>query len=208
MSALLSSLIRNVLAALLGFFALPWCVDLLLDTTRLHRHWPLHPWAMAAGVVLAFAVILLRKPNWLVHTLIHEACHGLMCALLFVRVRGVRATDGRGGEVEHDAVDPVRSSLIAIAPYTVPFLLGPALIARWWWRDGTAGQILSAVVAFLFISHLVGLAYNIRFNFWGDGADLPKVGRFLALVLIACVLLLLTTATIHVLWSGGAVRHA
>ncbi len=206
MASLLSTIIRIVLAALLGFFALPWCVDLLLDTIRLHQHWPRFPAATAAGAALGLGLLFLHRPNRLVHTLLHEGAHALLCLLLFVRIRGIRATDGRGGEVEHDAADPVRTTLIAIAPYTVPLLLGPALIARWWWASGITGAVLSGVVAFLYITHVQGLVLNVRLNFWGEGADLPRVGRFLALVLIVGVLALLTAATISVLWTGGAIR--
>ncbi len=117
-------------------------------------------------------------------------------------------TDGRGGEVEHNQTDPVRTTLIAIAPYTVPLLLGPALLARMWWHGPTAAIILSGVCAFLFVAHVQGLVLNIRLNFWGEKADLPRVGRFLALVLIIGTFLLLTAGTIEVLWQGGAVRQA
>ncbi len=203
----LAALIRNGLGLVLGFFALPWCLNTLLTTVSLHPYWPRHPAAVIIGAGLGLGFLFLRKPNALLHTLVHEACHALMCLLLFVRIRGISATDGRGGEVEHDQADPVRSTLIAIAPYTVPLLLGPALLARWWWHGGTTGLILSGVCSFLFITHLQGLGLNIRLNFWGEGADLPMVGRFLALVLIAGTLLLLTAAVITVLWAGGAVRQ-
>ena len=204
---LIDLLVRNLLALVLGFFALPWCLQLLLTAIDQHQHWPRFPAATCAGAVLGLGLLFIRKPNLLLHTIIHEGCHALLCLLLFVRIRGLKATDGRGGEVEHDAADPVRSTLIAIAPYTVPLLLGPALLARWYWHTDLAGAILSGVVAFLYITHLQGLALNVRLNFWPPEADLAKVGRFLSLVLIAGVLLLLTTAVIEVLWQGGAVRY-
>jgi hypothetical protein len=203
----LAALIRNAIGVVLGFFALPWCLGLLLDTIHLHQHWPRFPAATATGFALGLGFWFLRKPNALIHTLVHEACHALLCLLLFVRIRGIRATDGRGGEVEHDQADPLRSTLIAIAPYTVPLLVGPALLARMYWSHDWPGAILSGVVAFLFLTHLQGLVLNIRINFWGSDADLPKVGRFLALVLIAGCLLLLTTAVIAVLWAGGAIQQ-
>ena len=201
----LSALIRNGLGLILGFFALPWCVGILLSAISLHHYWPRYPLAVMIGGVLGLLFLFLRKPNQLLHTVVHEACHALMCLLLFVRLRGITATDGRGGEVQHDQADPVRGTLIAIAPYTVPLILGPILLARMWWHDGVAAMILSALSVFFYITHLQGLALNVRLNFWGEEADLPKVGRLLALVLIVGVLLLLTTALINVLWKGGAV---
>lgn len=204
-----SALIRNGLGLVLGFFALPWCLGVLLSAISLHEYWPRFPVAVIIGIGLGLGLgfLFLRKPNLLLHTLVHEASHALLCLLLFVRLRGISATDGRGGEVQHDQADPLRTTLIAIAPYTVPLLLGPALLARLWWHEGVAAMILSGLCAFLYITHLQGLALNIRLNFWGSDADLPKVGRFLALVLIAGVLLLLTAALINVLWAGGAVRQ-
>ncbi len=203
----LSALFRNGLGLVLGFFALPWCVAVLLSAITHHQYWPRFPVAVIIGTGLGLGFLFLRRPNLLLHTLVHEACHALLCLLLFVRLRGIRATDGRGGEVEHDQADPLRTTLIAIAPYTLPLLLGPALLARMWWHEGIAAMILAGLCAFLFITHLQGLALNIRLNFWGSDADLPKVGRFLALVLIAGVLLLLTAAVINVLWAGGAVAQ-
>lgn len=201
-------MIRNGLGLVLGFFALPWCVSLLLSTCERHAYWPRYPLAVASGLAVGGLLMFLRRPNLLLHTFVHEACHALLCLLTFVKIRGMSFTDGRGGEVEHNQTDPVRTTLIAIAPYTVPLLLGPALLARMWWHGPTAAIILSGVCAFLFVAHVQGLVLNIRLNFWGEKADLPRVGRFLALVLIIGTFLLLTAGTIEVLWQGGAVRQA
>lgn len=206
--AWLSVLIRNALAGLLGFFALPWCLDVLLTTIHQHQTWPRFPAAVAAGLTFGIGLIFWRRPNHLAHTLIHEGCHALLCLMLFVRIRGIAATDGRGGEVEHDQTDPLRSALIAIAPYTIPLLLGPALLARLWWHEGWPGMVLSGLCAFLYVTHIQGLVLNVRNNFWASDADLPRVGRFLALVLIAGVMLLLTAGVIDVLWTGAAAGAA
>ena len=203
----ISSLIRNALGLVLGFFALPWCLSVLITTIERHAYWPRFPVAIGVGAAVGIILMFVRRPNLLFHTFVHEACHALLCLLTFVRIRGVSFTDGRGGQVEHDQADPVRTTLIAIAPYTVPLLLGPALLARLWWHDEIASHALSGVCAFLFVAHLHGLALNIRLNFWGTEADLPRVGRFLALVVILGTLLLLTAGTIEVLWTGGAVRQ-
>jgi hypothetical protein len=203
----LSVVIRNLLALVLGFFALPWCLDVLLTTIRLHQTWPRFPAAVAMGLVFGLALPFWRKPNLLILTLVHEACHFVMCALLFVRIEGITATRKRGGEVEHVAADPLRDTLIAIAPYTLPLLLGPFLLARMWWSEGWAGAVLSGLCAFFFVTHLQGVVLNVRGNFWGSDADLPRVGRFLSLVLIAGVALLLTAGVIQVLWAGAAVRQ-
>ena len=203
----ISSGIRNALGLVLGFFALPWCLSLLIASIERHAYWPRFPVAVGVGLGVGLILIFVRRQNLLFHTFVHEACHALLCLLTFVKIRGVAFTDGRGGQVDHDQADPVRTTLIAIAPYTVPLLLGPALLARLWWHQETAALILSGVCAFLYVTHLHGLALNIRLNFWGEQADLPRVGRFLALVLIIGSLLLLTTGIIEVLWAGGAVRQ-
>jgi Peptidase M50B-like len=203
----LFALIRNAIGVVLGFFALPWCLGLLLDTIRLHQHWPRFPAATATGFAFGIGFWFIRKPNLMNHTMLHEFSHYLLCKILRVRVSSFNATDGNGGGVQFDNTDPLRSTLIHIAPYTVPLLVGPALLARTYWSHGWTGAILSGVVAFLFLTHLQGLILNIRINFWGADADLPKVGRFLALVLIAGCLLLLTTAVVAVLWAGGAIQQ-
>lgn len=203
----ISSLIRNTLGLVVGFFALPWCLSVVISTIERHAYWPRFPVSIGVGVAIGVIGMFVRRPNLLFHTFVHETCHALLCLLTFVKIRGVSFTDGRGGQVEHDQADPLRTTLIVIAPYTVPLLLGPALLARMWWRDETAALILSGVCAFLYVAHLHGLALNIRLNFWGEQADLPRVGRFLALVLIIGTLLLVTAGTIEVLWAGGAVRQ-
>ena len=81
----------------------------------------------------------LRRPGGVVaqtngsHTFIHECCHHHVLAL-FVRVKGSGLRD-KGGYVTHIKTDPLRTILIAIAPYTLPLLLAPALFAFHWVTD-------------------------------------------------------------------------
>jgi hypothetical protein len=167
-----------------------------------HWHLPQDPWAVVAGAALGVLILCVGRPNWLLHTLVHELCHAILCWLTGVKVRAFQISDGEGGFVKHAEPGPLRGLFILIAPYTLPLLLAPALVARMWlhepgpWRVG-----LSALCAFLFVTHLVGLVRNVRNNFWGSDGDLARVGRFLSLVLIIGVLLLVCTWTLRTLWA-------
>ena len=197
-----SILIRFALGLVVGVLALPWCLDRLQEVIRQHQHWPQDPWAVGGGAVVGVLALFIGRPSWMLHTLIHELCHAILCWCTGVKVRSFQISDGDGGFVKHDEPGAVRGLFILIAPYTLPLLLAPALVARMWqhypgsWRVG-----LSALCAVLFVTHVVGLVRNIRINFWPNDGDLAKVGRFLALVLISCTLILVTTWTIDVLWS-------
>ena len=191
---------RGLLAVLLAVFAVPAAWDLLVTVVQARRFVPPVPWAIGGGAVLGILISCWRKPDWLLHTMLHESCHALACLVLRVPIRSFAATDGKGGAVEHDACDPLRGTLIAIAPYTLPLLLVPALIARAFVVPGPAQALLSVVVGFLFITHLVSLVRNIRTNFWGADGDLAKAGRPLSLVLIVLALLATLAGTVIALW--------
>lgn len=198
----LDRLARVLVAAVLGFLGLPWCVDLLVDAVRSHLHPPQDPWAVALGAAAGLVLAFFKRPNHLLHTALHEACHALLCLLTAVRIRKVEFSDSEGGAVVHDQADPFRGTLILIAPYTVPLVLAPVLIARMWvHQPGTAREVLSGLCAGLFITHVSGLVRNLAGNFWPPESDCAKVGRPLSLVLIAGVLLLLSTWALVILWE-------
>jgi hypothetical protein len=171
------------LALLIGLVALPSLARWLGAVQAGLSGLPQDPAHAAAGVVLGAALVWWRRPNWLVHTTIHEACHALVCVLLLVPVRRFQVSDGQGGAVLHDRVDWLRTTLIAIAPYTVPLLLGPALVAQELvprgWRP-----LASFAVGLLAVHHVHALWHNVRLNFRGRQSDLARVGRALSGVLI------------------------
>jgi hypothetical protein len=157
---------------------------------------------VGVGLAAGLALAVLRRHSHLLHTALHEANHALLCLLTAVRIRKVEFSDGQGGAVTYDQPDPLRGTLILIAPYTVPLVLAPALVARMWvHQPGTAREILSGLCAALFVTHLAGLVRNLAGNFWSNESDCAKVGRPLALVLVAGVLLLVSTWTLTVLWE-------
>jgi hypothetical protein len=195
-----------VVAGVLAVVGLPWCAQVLGWSWRHHvatapQGLPQDPWAVALGAGAALALVWWKKPNWFLHTLIHEAGHALMCALLWVPIRSFRVSRDQGGEVVYDRPGVLRGALIAIAPYTVPLPLIPALLVVRLAPDGSPWQAIGAALsAFAFVLHLQGLWHNLRLNWRGDGSDLVRLGRSLAAVLIAGVLLLVCAWTIAMLW--------
>lgn len=203
---MLRTVVSWVVAVGLAVVALPWCVQVLAwtwqrDVIPAHLHLPQDPWAVGCGVIAASALMWWKKPNWFLHTLIHEASHALMCATLWVQVRSFRVSRDHGGEVVYDRPDVLRAALIGIAPYTVPLLLIPALLIVRLSADGSVWHAVgSALAAFTFVLHLQGLWHNLRLNWRGDDSDLVRLGRPLAAVLITAVLLLVTAWTVGMLW--------
>lgn len=202
---MIGTIVRLLVAIALAAGLGPICFD-VVRWAGLGLSWVLPDAAATLGGAAAgLLFIFWRAPNAFVHTAVHELCHFLVCLVVFVRPTGITITDGRGGAVEHLETDPIRSTLIQIAPYTLPLLLIPVLVLRQFvitgpdpWR-----HVLSAAVAFLFVTHLQSLYHNVRINLSGDQADLVKVGRPLSFVLIVLVLMLVAAWTIRVLWSGA-----
>lgn len=203
-AAVVGAIVRILVAAAFAIGAGPICWDVLLWAGKAVR-WPIPDnIAAIAGAGVALLFVFWRRPNWFIHTALHELCHFIMCLLVLVRPTGISISDGRGGAVEHVETDPFRSTLIQIAPYTLPLLLLPVLITRHFYitEPGEWRHVLSAAVSFLFVLHLEGLYHNVRINISGDQADLVKVGRPLSFVLIVLVLMLLSAWTIKALWTG------
>jgi len=201
---MLRSLLSAALAALLAFTALPWCWTVLcgawqLAITQSRQPWPADPLAVACGVVAGVGLMVWKRPNWLVHTAIHELCHLLMCMVLFVPVNSFRATRGQGGEVTHRRIDPLRETLIGIAPYTLPLVLLPCLLALRFAPAGSWHALASGCTGLAYVHHLHGLFHNVRLNARGAGSDLVKIGRPLSAMLILGTLMLVTAWVITLL---------
>lgn len=203
--AMIMRTVRFVLDLVLGaaawLFLVPWCAHLLVAVwrTRVAGPPPDEP-ALVAGLALGLVGLLWSKPNLLLHTWLHETAHALMCLLLFVRVGAITATAGHGGETRHEPVR-VRLVPILIAPYVLPLIAGPVLLARWLTPEGLLRAGLTFACGLALFMHLHGLALNIRLNHRGPAADLPRVGLVLSSALIIAALLLLTAAAVVVLWS-------
>ena len=199
----MATIIRLIVAILLALSLLPWAFYLTVDALRLEDTW--FPQEDRLGILIGaccgIAFVLWKRPNAFIHTFVHEACHAILCLSLGVRVTSFRVTNGDGGAVGHTSVDPFRGTIISIAPYTLPLLLGICLGFRMWFDEPTTTRhVLSALCAFFFVHHLQALYYNIRINMWGKQADLVKVGRPLSAILIATALCFTTFWTIKVFW--------
>lgn len=184
----MAAVLKLIVAVALGLTLLPWSATGLASQLDARGWWPPHdPWSVLIGVGLAVPLVLWQRPNWFIHTFVHELCHLFVSILVLFRLpRDFRASAGQGGFVMHVKTDPVRTTLIAIAPYALPLLLVPVLIARMIvTAPGTWRSVLSGAVAFLVVHHLHALYYNIRLNLWSKEADLVRVGRPLSFVLIA-----------------------
>ncbi len=167
---------------------------------------PPDPLWVAGGLLLGMGLMVLRRPNWFLHTLQHEACHLIACWGLGVRVHRLVASDGQGGEVSHSAVGPVRTGIIALAPYVLPLLLAPLLVARALVPEGTARSVLSAGCALAYPLHLVAVFHNVRLNLFDSKGDFAQVGRLFALAVTLGAALLTTAAAVAVLWADTPVR--
>lgn len=187
----MSAALRLAVGIVLALTLLPWSASVLAEAWLRTRGHAADPLAVGGGLAAALALVWWRRPNWLVHTTIHELAHVAASLALLVRIRAFQTTDGAGGAVLHDRVDPLRTTMIALAPYTLPLLLAPALAARWVVDEpGWPRTALSAACGFLLVHHLHGLWHNVRLNIRGRQGDLARAGRVLSLVAIASVLLL------------------
>ncbi len=193
--------LRWCAAVAVAVLVLPLVWQWAWDTISPIRHLPPYGIWFCGGTALALALVLWKKPNALLHTFLHEAAHFVVCLLLFVRVHSFQVSDGKGGYVLHEKVDPLRHLFICLAPYTLPMALGPVLVARYYAHNYDWRCWLTAAVGFLTVHHLHGLYHNVRLNFWGKQADLSKAGKPLSLVVIATALLALLPCVAVVLYS-------
>jgi hypothetical protein len=194
-------LLDLVLGGLAWAVLVPWCWLLLAQAWAGRMGSPPHEYALCAGLLLGLGLMFWRKPNLLLHTWLHESAHALMCVLLLVRVGAISATAGQGGETRHAPVDPIRALPILIAPYVLPLVLGPLLLARWCCPPGSMRAVLTLACGMALWLHLHGLWLNLRANTFGAGADLARTGQLLGYALVACSLLLIAAAAVVVLWS-------
>jgi hypothetical protein len=193
-------LVRFALGLLLLCVGMPACLQLLYLTIAAHPGPPQDPWAVAFGLGCGVAIALMLRPTWFFHTWLHENCHLLMCTLFWLRIDQFQASSGNGGVVVHQKVDPFRTTVIALAPYTLPLLLVPLAVARICVPAGPWRQALTAAVVCAAVHHLASVIHNVRSNFWRADGDLAIAGRFLSLVAISEMLVLVTTGVVWVLW--------
>jgi hypothetical protein len=201
-----STCIRVLVAALAAYAAVPALWALLLRTWRQQvggPPWyaPREPWALLCGLAAGIALLGWQRPNRFLRTFLHEACHALVCVLLFVPVHGFRATRTHGGEVVHARVDPFRDALIAIAPYTLPILLLPVLIIRIWVSAQPERFLLTAASVLVTMQHVAALPVAVATNWRPATGDLARVGRPLSVVLILLALLALADVLIRAWWG-------
>ena len=157
------------LAIIFLLLLVPWLTHRLIAEIATAHGWPQDARALGLGLGLGLVLAWWKRPNWLLHTFVHESCHALMCAMLWIPVRSFKVSDGMGGAVEHGQTDYPRTVLIAIAPYIVPLLLIPALLAQQYFSLHYRPWA-TCIVGALVIQHLTGLYHNIRLNYHGSRA--------------------------------------
>ncbi len=192
-------IVRWIIALLIMCSIMPWSIDILADNWKQRYFVPINGFSVLVGLLFGIALVLWKKPNWLIHTFVHESAHAIACLFLGVRIRNFQASDGKGGVVVHDKTGPVRSTIISLAPYTLPLTLIPLFVLHWFMTNPNYLTILSGFISFAYVHHLHGLYHNIRLNFWGKQADLSKAGKPLSIACIISCLALVTAWTIKVL---------
>ena len=197
----LAATIRFLIGLGLGVTLLPLCAWVFERAVRhAQAGLPEDPIAALIGLLIGLAVIACWQPNWFVHTFLHESAHAIACVVLRVKLRSFRASHGKGGDVQFDACDPLRATLIAIAPYTLPLIPLPLLAAQQLAGHASWRWALTLLAVWGLVAHLHGLWHNLRLNFSARDGDLATTGRLLGLVLIACALLLTAAAAVRALW--------
>ena len=204
---MLEAVIRFLIGLVFGVVLIPLAVVLCtLAWNRVPSALPEDPYALAIGLALGLGLAFVnRRPKWLwwfSHTFLHELCHALACLATGVRIRSFKVTGGNGGAVEYDQTGPIRTTLIAMAPYTLPLLPLPLLIAQHLSHDAAWRAGLSGACGWAIIAHLHGLWQNLRLNLIPADGDLAITGRLLGMVLIWVALLTLFAGSIVVLWSS------
>ena len=196
-------LVQWALAVAMAMFLVPWVGMWFGDILRavVEDGLPAYPLPLGIGLGVGFAFARWRRPNWFVHTFVHETAHALVCVLTGVKVRKFMVTDGDGGYVLPERTDPIRRYFILIAPYVLPVLLAPVLVALWF-IDGPVE--LMCVPQFLagmgLIHHLHGLYHNIRINWSGSGSDLVRLSRPLSVVSILIGFMLMMGWWLQTVW--------
>lgn len=199
----MAALVRFILAIIVALTLVPAAAVWLAATAqRLLTIMPPAPGWLLAGLLVGVALIFIRTPDRFLHTLVHETCHAVACVLLGVRIRDFRASAHAGGVVTHQKTGPIRTVLILLAPYVLPLLLGPVLLARWWWQnDPDLMPWLQVAAPLMLCNHLQGLYHNLRHNTLPRQSDLGKTGRLFGLGLIASALMATLTIALKVMWS-------
>src|SRR4051812_13266574 len=68
-----------VLAVVLALTALPLLAGWAAATWRGAHGAPQDAAWFVGGILVAAALVWWRRPNWLVHTFVHESCHAVAC---------------------------------------------------------------------------------------------------------------------------------
>jgi hypothetical protein len=193
-------MVRFALGLLLLCLGMPACLQLFCLTLQAHPGPPQDVVGFACGLGAGLVLAILMRPTWFFHTWLHENCHLAMCVLFWLRIEQFQASSGNGGVVVHQRADPVRTTIIALAPYTLPLLLLPLAIARYFVPAGPWRQAVTALVVCAAIHHVISVFHNVRANFWPADGDLAVAGRFFSLVAIAEVLVLVAAGLVWLLW--------
>ena len=191
--SIVSRLTRWSVAAALLLLALPPSTRWTWQVR--HLPWALHAYDQAAllvGLAVGLLLAYWYRSQHFLQTLHHECCHALTCLILGVPVKAFSVSDQSGGAVVHGAVDPLRTTVISLAPYVLalPIMLLLVLLLLFdgaWLRWSCLG-----LVGALLPPHYRSLWSQVRRNWRGRESDLYRAGWLLsiAVIVVAQVLLL------------------
>lgn len=186
----------RILQELIGILLLPLAAALgytaVLYLAATSGAWLLSPFTIGFGVFLLLYAILFRGRITFIEVFEHEMSHLLVGKLFFRDVQELLVNADTGGHVAFR--QGINNFVILLAPYTIPLLTIPLLIARLLLPPPIA-QVLDFLIGFTLAFHFVGLFKEFRFR----QTDLKRSGyafSISAVLLVSAIWLVVAVAVV------------
>ena len=203
---------KKLLKLLIGLLLIPMCwsmsrtIYLFLTADSLG---PMAPWALPTGCAISVISFILLPPAFRTYVLGHEATHAIAGLLMGAKV-GKMKVGPRGGHVELSKTN----SLIALAPYVIPFYTALAVLtwvaAGWFWEISRFQTAWLMIVGLTWGFHILFTVYMLTQR----QPDVQEHGRVFSYVVIylanllciAAWLGLIGSPTLSGMWSLFAIE--